>query len=117
MRFFRKPAVPAPTSAEQPISATDKLRADIAALERDMADSQRTLTDLEKRAAAAETRAMDAIRGGDDVTAKAHLVEHQQIINKAEAVQADIATWRAMLDEYEQFINDLGDSSPTDPPV
>jgi phage shock protein A len=115
MRFFRKSAAPAPTTND--VSAAAKLRADIDAIERDMADSKRTLTDLEKRAAVAESRAIDAIRAGDDASAKSHLVEHQEIMKKAEAVQADIETLRVMLDEFQQFVKDLPDSSPNDTAV
>ena len=116
MRFFRKPSLLSKSTAlEKHADAADQLRADIAALEKDMAESMKTLQDLAARAAAAEARAFAAVQAGDDRTARAAVLEWQEHGDKAAAIAADLELLRAILDECHQFVSQLDGHSPPRP--
>jgi hypothetical protein len=108
MRFFRKSPKAEPSAPAKHEDPADQLRADISALEEEIADSQRALADFEKRMLAAEARAMEAIRIGDDGTARACLLEQQSHAEKAGAITADLKILRAILDECSDFQSRLG---------
>jgi hypothetical protein len=108
MIFFRKRTAPrASDSPEARAHATNQLRADVSALENELTESTRVLAEVESRAAAAEARAMKAIRAGDDRAARASLLELQTYVEKAAAVGADLKVLRCILDECYQFANTL----------
>lgn len=116
MPLFRKPSFLNKSSPmDKQADAAEQLRADIAALEKDMAESVRALKDLEARAAAAEARAMDAVRASDDRTARAAILESQEHAEKAAAIAADLEVLRAILDECYQFVSQVAGHSPPRP--
>jgi len=103
MSFFRKPPASGnarPTDADP----TDKLRAEVSALEKELAESQQALVDVELSAQALEVRAIDAIRSGDDRAARTYLLELQGFAEKAAALKADLTVLRATLDECSDFL-------------
>jgi len=108
MIFFRKSLFPSSAAPARDVTP-DRLRADIAELETELAESQRALADLEARAGAAQTRAMEAIRAGDDRTARASLLEQEWHAEKVAAVAADLKVLRAILDECYDFINKMSE--------
>lgn len=116
MTFFRKMIRPrASDSSAERARAADQLRADMSALERDVAESIRVLADIGAGADAAEARAMEAIRAGDDRAARAALVEHRACVDKAAAIEADLKVLQSILDECYQFAKELSDSPPSQP--
>jgi phage shock protein A len=112
MKFLRKwrfsgaPVPPDPTP-------TERLRSDIAALEAEIAEANRTLADLEVRMRAAEARAIEAVHVGNDHEARAYLRDHQSHAEKAAALGADVKVLRAILDECYEFADKMSvDLSP-----
>jgi hypothetical protein len=111
MSFFRKSPRSDASAPAKRADPADQLRADISALDGEIADSQRALADFEKRTLAAEARAMEAIRIGDDHAARACLVEQQSHAEKAAGINADLKVLRAILTECNDFQLRLGDVS------
>ena len=87
----------------------DHLRAEIANLEKEMAESQRALAELEATMRAVETRAMEAIRDGNDSAARAEFLELGSHGEKAAALNADLKVLRAILDECYDFLNKMSE--------
>ena len=111
MSFFRK--LFTSKAAEPPDDRTpaDRLRAEIAGLETEMAESQRALADLEATMRAVETRAMEALRAGDDLAARAALREMKSPAEKAAALTDDLKVLRAILDECHDFLNTMSEDA------
>ena len=87
----------------------------MSALETEVAESRRVFANMEARAAAAEARALEAIRAGDELAARARLLEQQTYVEKAAAVRADLKVLRAILDQCYEVANELSDSPPSQP--
>ena len=113
MSFFRKSPISSTSCSSNELSnAADQLRREILALESELRESTLALADAQATAAAAETRAMGAIRAGDDRAARASLLEQQVYTERAAVIAADAGVLRAILDECYQFVGKAaGDSS------
>lgn len=98
-RFLRRGS----RSTVEDARPADELRAQISALENELAESEHALADIESQAAAVEARAMDAIRSGDDRTARTALLAEQELTDKAAAIGADRRVLRAILEECHEF--------------
>jgi phage shock protein A len=112
MSFFRKLFSSRAAEPAKDTGPADQLRAEIASLEAEMAESQRALADLEAKMRAAETRAMEAIRAGDQQAARASLLEQGAHAEKAGALADDLKVLRAILDECHDFINKMAADAP-----
>jgi hypothetical protein len=104
MSLFRKSPFSRTSRSSNDLSdAANQLRLEISALESEMRESMRALADAQATAAAAEARAMEAIRAGDDRAARASLLDLQVHAEKAAVIAADAHVLRAILDECYQF--------------
>jgi phage shock protein A len=112
MSFFsnwRSSRASAPGNSSTP---ADQLHAEIAALETEMMESQRKLMDLEARSHDVETRAIEAIRSGDDWTARTVLREQHSLAEQAAQLTADLKVLRAILAECHEFVDARSNVSP-----
>ncbi len=103
MSIFRRRPLATAAASDESASPADKLQAEISALEGEMAESIQALADVHARVAAAEVRAMEAIRAGDDRAARASLVGMQADAERAASIAADLKVLRAILDECREF--------------
>jgi hypothetical protein len=104
MSFFRKSRFSSTSRSSNELSdAANQLRLEVSALESELRESMRALADAQATAAAAEARAMKAIRAGDDRAARASLLDQQAHTEKAAVIAADAHVLRAILDECYQF--------------
>ena len=86
----------------------EELRTQIATLEAELADAERSLAALGPQMRAVEASAMNAIRSGKDYEARAFLIEQRSKIEDAAAIEADIKVLRAILDECYDFSRSMG---------
>ena len=107
----------ASTSSAERARAAEQLRADMSALNQEMAESTQALADIEARAATAEGRAMKAIHASDDCAARVALLEQLSYVEKAATLAADLKVLRAILDECHRFASELSESAPSEPLV
>ena len=114
MKFFKKPSWLSSAPAG-PATPGDLLRAEIAALEADLADDERAMTELEARMGVVEARAIDAVRAGDDRAARTAFLEHQAQAEQLATLAADTKVLRAILAECRDFTQTLG-TDPAAPP-
>jgi len=103
MSIFRRRPLGTAAASDESASPADRLQAEISALEGDMNESIQVLADVQARVAAAEVRAMEAIRAGDDRAARASLVAMQADAERAALIAADLKVLRAILDECREF--------------
>ena len=101
--FRRRPRASQSASSDESASPADRLQAEISALEGEMTESIQVLADVQARVAAAEVRAMEAVRAGDDRAARASLVAMQADAERAALIAADLKVLRAILDECREF--------------
>ena len=76
-----------------------------------MAESMQVLADVQARVAAAEARAMEAIRAGDDNTARASLLATHADAERAALIAADLKVLGALLDECREFAKETNSST------
>ena len=103
MSIFRRRPLATAASSDESATPADRLQAEISAIEGDMNESIQVLADVQARVAAAEVRAMEAIRAGDDRAARASLVAMQADAERAALIAADLKVLRAILDECREF--------------
>jgi hypothetical protein len=113
MSFVRKRLFASQSgSSEEPASTADRLQAEIEALEGEMAESMRVLADAQARVAAAEARAIAAVRAGDDSAARAALLATQADAERVALIEADLKVLRAILDECHEFARAANSPAP-----
>jgi hypothetical protein len=115
MTDFRKPAASSESRrAEERARSGEQLRVQMSALENETTELTQNLSNLRAFAAAAQDRAMQAIRGGDDCAAREFLMEQGGYLEKAVLIEADLKVLRAILDECYQFVAELSKSPRQD---
>ena len=87
-----------------------QLRAQVSAIESEVAASAQALADLEARAEAAEARVTAAIRMNDDRAVYIAALEQEALAEKAAAAAADLRVLLAILDECHEFESRLPES-------
>ena len=111
MSIFRRRPFATAASSDESASAADRLQTEISALEGELAESTQALADVHARVAAAEVRAMEAVRAGDDRAARASLVGMQADAERAASIAADLKVLRAILDECREFAKTANSSA------
>jgi len=107
---FSRASVPVKNDAP-----ADQLRVEMAALEKELGESQLALANLETKMRELQTRAIEAIRAGDDRAARAGFLEQQSLAENATALAADLRVLRAILDECYDFVNAMAKGPPPRP--
>ncbi len=100
---------------DAPRAGSDPRAAGIAELQRAMHDLDTDLANAVKqsaveasRASELETRAMEAIRAGDDVLARECLRRHGEFLGTAQKLEADALVLRAMIAECREVLEQAG---------
>ena len=114
MRFLRRLRLGNPAPESQ-LSSAERLRAEMSAIAREIAESTQAVADLETGARATEALAMQAIHSSHDDQAKAHLMELQAQVEKIDALRADLTVLRELLDTCHAFLKQQ--SAETSPEV
>jgi len=110
--FRRRPLASESASSNEFVSAADRLQAEMSALEGERTESTQLLANVQARVAAAEARAMKAIRAGDDHTARASLLAMHADAERAALIAADLKVLRAILDECREFATAANSPAP-----
>ena len=111
MTLFRKLSARRSSASAGNDDPAARLRAEISALEADVAASTQTLADLHNEMGAVEAQAMEAIRAGNDRAARDCLVAQQAYAEKAAGIAADLEVLRTILDEYATLMKKAGESA------
>ena len=91
-------------------SAPARLRAELDALEHDIAGIEQTLSEILARAETSEQRAMRAIKAGDDRAARQALTEQQTHAEETTSLEADLTVLRALAAECRFALGMTDDS-------
>jgi phage shock protein A len=94
------------TSSPDPAGDASALRRAVADLAADLAAIGTNLAHEETRATAFETRAMDAIRKGDDRAAREALLAWQGSVDELHRLDAEATVLRAMLAECRALLDE-----------
>jgi hypothetical protein len=86
-------------------NAAAQLRAELVALETEVAAIEQTSSDIWARAETCEQRAMRAIKAGDDQSARRALMEQQTHVERATPLEADLTVLRALAAECRFALN------------
>ena len=103
MRFLRRLGIGKP-EPESKLAATERLHAEMSAIETEIAEATETLTDLQKSAFDAMMLADKAIHARDDFAARIHLMEMERQREKIHAITADLKVLRELLDTCHTFM-------------
>lgn len=93
----------------------EALRADIAALETELADQTRRLEAARSDALAFEQQAIEAIRAGDDRSAREALIRQRDVVDAVGVLEADIQVLREALAELSRFVECSTDGAAAGP--